>query len=239
MSSCGLETGPLHAPIRDVGRCFPAVTAHAGSLHTDANTLQSFKAALAFPVDYLEADVRFTPDHVAYLSHDALPQPLQEKTMSLEDLLKLAAPHPSVRLTLDMKEYSSVREMTGLIHRCGMASRVLLTGVTREAVPKVRDGADGLPYLLNAHPSLRQRFTASGVAGLIRTIRACGALGLNVHHRFITRRLARSLSADGLCVSVWTVDGVRRMRRMLRLGVDNVTTRRVEQMLALRGGRVP
>jgi glycerophosphoryl diester phosphodiesterase len=153
--------------------------------------------------------------------------------------LKLVSSHPSVRLNLDMKEYSAVQEMAQLVTRSGMASRVLLTGVTSDAVAKVQSGAEGLPYLLNAKPSPRQCLTASGASALARTIRAVGALGLNVHHRFITRRLARSLSADGLSVSVWTVDSARGMRRMLRLPVDNVTTRRVDQMLALRGGMVP
>jgi glycerophosphoryl diester phosphodiesterase len=215
----------------------PTVTAHAGSLDTPANTLESFKAALAFPVDYLEADVRFTPDNDAYLSHDPLPLPLQRNAMRLKDLLKLAAPHPKVRLNLDMKEYSGIGEMAKLIKRSGMASRVLLTGIGRDAVPLVRGSVNGLPYLLNAHPGFWHRLTASGAAALARTIRASGALGLNVHHPFITRRLACALSAAGLSVSVWTVDGEREMRRILNLPVDNITTNRIDTLLALRNGR--
>jgi glycerophosphoryl diester phosphodiesterase len=212
----------------------PAVTAHAGSLGTPGNTLRSFQAALEHPVDWLEADVRFTPDRVPYLAHDPLPVPRQGKAMSLEALLGLAAAHPAVRLNLDLKELDGLREMRGLIERSGIGSRVLLTGVTAADVARVRGQADGLPYMLNARPSLWQRLTRAGAAGLIARIREYGACGLNVHHRFITRRLARALRAAGLSVSVWTVDTEREMRRVLALPVDNITTHRVDRLLAMR-----
>lgn len=213
------------------------VTAHAGSLDTAANSLESFRAALALPVDYLEADVRFTPQNVPYLAHDAVAPRLQGGAMRLADLLRLAAAHPTVRLNLDLKEYSGVREMSDLVRQSGMGSRVLLTGITADVVGRVRGGVDGLPYLLNARPSLGERFTPWGAARLAGRIRECGARGLNTPHRLLTRRLARSLSAAGLSVSVWTVDSPRRMRRMMRLAVDNITTRRIDELLALRNGR--
>ena len=213
------------------------VTAHAGCLDTVANTPESFRAALAFPVDYVEADVRFTPANVPYLAHDALAAPQQDGAMSLADLLGLVAPHPGIRVNLDIKEYSGLREVSDLVTRSGMGARVLLTGITTAVAVRLRDGGDGLPYLLNASPSPRERFTDAGSAELARRIRECGALGLNVHHRLLTARLARCLRAAGLFVSAWTVDDVRRMRRMMRLSVDNITTRRIDTLLALRNGR--
>ncbi len=237
MPRSGLHGTQKRAPKRTVVEAIPTVTAHAGSVHTPPNTLESFKAALAFPIDYLEADVRFTPDKEAYLSHDPLPLPQQRNAMRLKELLKLVAPRRRVRLNLDMKEYSGIREMAGLIKRSGMTSRVLLTGIGRDAISRVRGRVDGLPYLLNAQPSFWQRLTATGAAALARTIRSCGALGLNAHHSFVNRRLSRSLASAGLSVSVWTVDHEQEMRRMLGLHVDNITTRRIDVLLALRNGR--
>ena len=69
------------------------------------------------------------------------------------------------------------------------------------------------------------------------TIQDCGARGLNVYHPFITRRLACALSEAGLSLSVWTVDGEPEMRRILGLPADNITTNRVDVLLALRNGR--
>ncbi len=221
-------------PLRSAARSATTVTAHAGSLATEANTPESFRAALAFPIDYLEADVRFTPANAAYLAHDALPSLQQEKAMSLSDLLRLAAAHPTVRLNLDLKEYSGVRQMSSLVRRSGMGSRVLLTGITADVVSSVRADAGGLPYLLNARPGVRERFTRRGAAALARRIRACGALGLNVRYGLLTRRLARLLSEAGLSLSVWTVDDDVEMRRMIGFGVDNITTRRIDRLLAIK-----
>jgi glycerophosphoryl diester phosphodiesterase len=228
------EADRVHAPGRGPEGRFPYVTAHAGSLETPPNTRSSFEAALAHPVDFLEADVRFTDARVPYLAHDALPTPEQANAMTLAELLALAASHPSVGLNLDMKELSGLREMAALVRGAGMGSRILLTGITRHAVPAVRDGAPDLPYLLNALPGPVQQFTGPGAASLCRVVRECGARGLNVHHRALSGCLARAFAAAGLAVSVWTVDGTKEMRRMLRLAVDNITTRRVDRLLALR-----
>jgi glycerophosphoryl diester phosphodiesterase len=224
----------VHAPGRGPERRFPCVTAHAGSLETPPNTRSSFEAALAHPVDFLEADVRFTDARMPYLAHDALPTREQADAMTLAELLALAAAHRSVGLNLDMKELSGLREMAALVRDAGMRSRVLLTGITRHAVPAVRDGAPDLPYMLNALPGPVQRFTVPGAAALCRLIRDCGARGLNVHHGALSGCLAHALSVAGLAISVWTVDSTREMRRMLRLAVDNITTRRVDRLLALR-----
>ncbi len=237
MPRAGTKGARKRAPLENAAKPHPTVTAHAGSLGTRANTPESFKVALAFPVDYLEADVRFTTGSDAYLAHDPEPSPLQNGTMRLKDLLKLAASHPTVRLNLDMKEYTGIGEMATLIKRSKMGSRVLLTGIERDAIPRVRGRVDGLPYLLNARPSLWHRLTSTGAASFARSVKATGALGLNVHHRFISRRLARALSAAGLSLSVWTVDVEREMHRMLSMPADNVTTNRVDTLLALRNGR--
>ena len=221
------------APATDQGRQSPSLTAHAGCLGTPPNTRASFEAALAHPVDYLEADVCFTPGHVPYLAHDPLPVHLRERAMTLEELLALAGRHPRVRLNLDMKQYQGMRELARLVREAGMENRVLLTGVTAGDVASVRAGAPDLPYLLNTNPGPFRRWTAPGSSTLCREIRACGARGLNVHHSAITRCLVRALTTAGLAVSVWTVDGEREMRRMLRLGVDNITTRRVDRLIAL------
>jgi len=225
------------APAKKARKKKSSVTAHAGSLGTAANTKESFRAALAFPVDYLEADVRFTKKGDAYLAHDILTLHRQRGAMSLEDLLALVARRPRVRLNLDMKEVTGIAEMVKLVKRAGMSARVLMTGLSGDALLVAREDGGGLPYLYNHAPGILQRLTARGAADLARSIRASGARGLNTHHLFVTRRIARAMKDAGLALSVWTVDGEREMRRMLRLGADNITTNRVDVLLELLNGR--
>jgi glycerophosphoryl diester phosphodiesterase len=223
------------APAGVTGRPGPAVTAHAGCLGTRPNTPESFAAALEHPVDFMEADVRFTANRVPYLSHDPAPDP--GRAMPLAELLRMAAAHPQVCLNLDLKETSGVGELSAMVRAAGLASRVLLTGVVAADTAAVRAAAGGLPYMLNAAPGFWQRRTAAGARRLARRIRERGAIGLNAHHRFVTRRLAERLEREGLAVSVWTVDGEPEMRRMLGMRVHNVTTRRVDRLIGMIQGR--
>jgi glycerophosphoryl diester phosphodiesterase len=225
------------APAKKPRKKTPSVTAHAGSLGTPPNSRESFLRALAFPVDYLEADVRFTSTGEAYLSHDRLPPARQRGAMRLKDLLALVARRPRVRLNLDMKEVTGLAEMVRLLKRAGMASRVVMTGLSGDALRAAREKGGGLPYLYNHAPGFLQRFTARGAAALARAVRENGARGLNTHHAFVTRKVARAMADAGLELSVWTVDGERGMHRMLRLGAHNITTNRVDVLLDLRGGR--
>jgi glycerophosphoryl diester phosphodiesterase len=225
------------APAKKPRKKTPSVTAHAGSLGAPPNSRESFLEALAFPVDFLEADIRFTRTGEAYLSHDRLPPARQRGAMRLKDLLALAARRPKVRLNLDMKETTGIAEMARLVKRAGMSTRVVLTGLAGESLRVARDKGAGLPYLYNHAPGVRERFTARGAAALARAVRESGARGLNTHHAFATRTVARAMREAGLQLSVWTVDGERGMRRMLRLGADNITTNRVDVLLGLLSGR--
>jgi glycerophosphoryl diester phosphodiesterase len=216
----------------------PTITAHAGSLGTKPNSPESFLAAMALPVDYLEADVRFTREGRAYLSHDALDAEAQARAMSLEELLGSASRKAGLRLNLDLKEYSGIGPMRELLERFGMAARVVLTGVRLESVPAVRAAAGGLPYFLNAGPGLFERLTRSAAAGLARRIRDCGAVGLNTHHSRVSRAVALALAEAGLALSVWTVDDGPTMLRIMGLEPDNITTRLPDRLLALRDSPV-
>jgi glycerophosphoryl diester phosphodiesterase len=237
MSRSGSPGVRASAPAKKARKKTASVTAHAGSLGTTANTKESFLAALAVPVDYLEADVRFAKNGDAYLAHDILTPPRQRTAMSLKDLVSLVQRHPKVRLNLDMKEVTGIAAMVKLVKRAGMSARVLMTGLSGDDLRVAREDGGGLPYLYNHAPNLLQRLTARGAASLARQIRESGARGLNTHHLFVTRRIARAMRDAGLALSAWTVDGERGMRRMLRLGADNITTNRVDVLLGLRNGR--
>ncbi len=237
MSRSGSPGVRAPAPAKQPRKKSPSVTAHAGSLGTRANSRESFLEALAFPVDCLEADVRFTGAGEAYLYHDRLPPARLSGAMRLKELLALVARRSRVRLNLDMKETTGIAEMARLVKRAGMASRVMMSGLSGDALRVAREKGGGLPYLYNHAPGILQRFTSRGATALARTIRESGARGLNTHHAFVTRKIARAMREAGLELSVWTVDGEREMYRMLRLGADNITTNRVDVLLGMRGGR--
>ncbi|MDF3149950.1 glycerophosphodiester phosphodiesterase family protein, partial [Streptomyces sp. T21Q-yed] len=57
---------------------------------------------------------------------------------------------------------------------------------------------------------------------------------LNYRFGLVDQALAERVHRDGYLLSVWTPDTRRSMRRLLDLGVDSITTNRVDVLLGLR-----
>jgi len=188
------------------------ITAHAGALNTKPNTLDSVRAALSCGAGILEVDVRFLPVGTPVLGHTRV----GPESARLEDVFALMQ-SCAIHINLDMKETSHVPRVAELVAQYGLQGRAFMTGLSRSACAALRDC--GLPYYLNG---------ASPAAA-----KELGALGVNVNYRQCTKKLVRDARAQGLLVSVWTADKPATMRRMLRRGVDNITTRHPDVLQGL------
>ncbi|MCL2532445.1 MAG: glycerophosphodiester phosphodiesterase [Oscillospiraceae bacterium] len=180
----------------------PFITAHTGALGTPSNSLESIQAALACPgVDCIEVDIRFLPCGTPALGHDRV----NESSVKLSEVLALLQGN-SCMINLDMKEFTHLAELAKFVATQGFAQRAFFTGLRENQLP-----APGLPYYLNSTDCA--------------TAHKLSAIGVNIHHSKCSKRLLRRARELGLLVSVWTVDKPRHMRKMRRLGVDNITTR--------------
>ncbi|MCL2446630.1 MAG: glycerophosphodiester phosphodiesterase [Oscillospiraceae bacterium] len=178
------------------------ITAHAGALGTLSNTLHSVETALACPgVDCIEVDVRFLPCGTPALGHDRV----NESSVKLSEVFALLQGN-ACNINLDMKAFSHLPEVVKLVDMHGLSQRAFFTGLRENDLP-----ISGLPYYLNSKD-------CDAAVKL-------GAIGINIHHSKCSKRLLRRARELGLLVSVWTVDNPRHMRKLRRLGVDNITTR--------------
>ena len=195
------------------------ITAHAGALNTVENTEASLRACLAFVGrGIVEVDLRFTSDGKPALSHHA---PVGEDAFTLEECFALAQGYEA-RFNLDLKEArGNIDAVRALIERCDMAGRAFFTGLRWAGhVWPVR--GCGIPWYLNVYLPQWMPFAAAIMA--LRA-KALGAVGLNMPCKRCSENVMRAARRLGLLVSVWTVDEPEEMARMLRLGVDNITTR--------------
>jgi len=188
------------------------ITAHAGAMGTVPNTLESIRVCAA-AANIIEVDVRFLGD-TAILSHDK-----GQEGPRLEDCLILVREF-GVGINLDLKERSDIPGIVALVRQYGLENRAFFTGVRADEIAGVRES--GLAYYLNCAPRRSPKSTAT----LVKTAKELGAIGLNIHYRLCSQTLVKSAHAAGLLVSVWTADKAPAIRRVIRLGVDNVTTRR-------------
>ncbi|MEE4490638.1 glycerophosphodiester phosphodiesterase [Streptomyces sp. BE230] len=200
------------------------------------NTLPSIRSALERGADAVEIDVRVTRDSVPVLLHDATlerlwghdlrldrltHQELTELTAgavpTLREALLAAGAH---RLMIDLpgSTDASVRKTVGVVRECGAGERAYYCAGP-EAMLRVR-AADP-----SAEIAMTWTTLAPPRAALLEAVRP---RWLNYRFGLVSRELTDRNHRDGLLVSAWTADTGRTMRRLIRQGVDSITTNRID-----------
>ncbi|MFE3036710.1 glycerophosphodiester phosphodiesterase [Streptomyces canus] len=207
------------------------------------NTIDSLRSALDRGADAVEVDVRLTRDGVPVLLHDETLKRLWDhdrpllalsadevrgltdgKVPTLADALRATEGH---RLMLDLpgtREVGAARRVVDVVRECGALDRVYYCA-----------GATAMLAVREADPSAEIALTWTSLApprpALLDAVKP---RWLNYRFGLMDRDLADRVHADGYLISVWTPDTRRAMRRLAALGVDSITTNRVDVLCALR-----
>ncbi|GGQ87520.1 glycerophosphoryl diester phosphodiesterase [Streptomyces flaveolus] len=231
-------------PLRDV-----TAVAHRGDPYRfRENTIASLRSALARGADAVEVDVRLTRDGVPVLLHDETLKRLWERDRPLRSL--------SAREVNDLTE-GRVPTLAEALTACA-GSRVMLdlpgapdVRAARRVVDAVREcGADDRVYYCAGPAAMLAVRAADPAAEIALTwttaapprpalLAAVRPRWLNYRFGLVDRALAERVHDGGYLLSVWTPDTRRSMRRLLALGVDSITTNRVDTLHALRAERRP
>ncbi|RFU84929.1 glycerophosphodiester phosphodiesterase [Streptomyces triticagri] len=209
------------------------------------NTLASLRSALAAGADAVETDVRPTRDGVPVLLHDSTLERLwgHERRLArltadeVRDLTEGGVPTleealavtDGARMMIDLPGATdvTVRTVVAAVHDCGAADRVYYCGGAT-AMLAVRAAAP------DAEIALTRTTLAPARPALLDAVRP---RWLNYRFGLVDRELADRVHRDGFLVSCWTPDTGRSMRRLLRAGVDSITTNRVGLLHRLRSAR--
>ncbi|MDX3804403.1 glycerophosphodiester phosphodiesterase [Streptomyces sp. AK04-3B] len=207
------------------------------------NTIPSLRSALDLGADAVECDVRLTRDGVPVLLHDATLKRLWAHDRPLASLSAaevrgltagavptlaeaLAATEGS-RLMLDLpgtREVGAARRIVDAVREAGAADRVYYCA-----------GPVAMLAVRAADPAAEIALTCTSLApprpALLAAVRP---RWLNYRFSLVDRELAARVHRDGRLLSVWTPDTRRSLRRLIGLGVDSITTNRVDLLTALR-----
>ncbi|MEU5365264.1 glycerophosphodiester phosphodiesterase [Streptomyces sp. NPDC005925] len=212
------------------------------------NTIASLRSALARGADAVEVDVRLTRDGVPVLLHDDTLKRLWEHDRpllslsadevrdltggdvpTLADALAATGGH---RVMLDLPgapDVRAARRIVDAVRQCGAADRVYYCA-----------GARAMLAVRAADPKAEIALTWTTLAPpRPAVLEAVGPRWLNYRFTLLTRDLAERVHRDGYLLSAWTPDTRRAMRRLLALGVDSITTNRVDTLHALRATGTP
>ncbi|MER6627743.1 glycerophosphodiester phosphodiesterase [Streptomyces sp. NPDC000987] len=207
------------------------------------NTVDSLRSALGLGADAVEIDVRLTKDGVPVLLHDATLKRLWERDRPLRSLTAgevreltdggvptladALAATDGTRVMLDLPggpDVRAVRRVVDVVREAGARERVYYCA-----------DAPAMLAVRAADPSAEIALTRTTLAPprpvLLEAIRP---RWLNYRFSLVDRALAARVHRDGYLLSVWTPDTRRSMRRLIDVGVDSITTNRVDVLSPLR-----
>ncbi|GGJ49187.1 glycerophosphodiester phosphodiesterase [Streptomyces brasiliensis] len=207
------------------------------------NTIDSLRSALDRGADAVEFDVRLTRDGVPVLLHDETLKRLWEQDRPLRSLsadevrglteggvptlAEALAATDGARAMVDLPgrvDRRTARTIVDTIEQCGAADRVYYCA-----------GAEAMLAVRAADPSAEIALTWTTLAPpRPAVLEAVRPRWLNYRFSLVDRVLAERVHLGGQLLSVWTPDTRRSMRRLIDLGVDSITTNRIDTLCALR-----
>jgi glycerophosphoryl diester phosphodiesterase len=114
-----------------------------------------------------------------------------------------------------------------LIVESGKMAQIVIIGFDLETVAASKRLMDVPTYWLKGTEKIKE--TEEWIPhdpNLVQRVREKGLDGLDVHYAGVTGEFARAVKASGLKFYVWTVDDPDEAIRLVRLGVDGITTNR-------------
>ena len=203
-----------------------------------ANTLPSFRAALATGVDLIEFDVVAGQGGELVVAHSQ--REIEPETPTLAGVLAFFVEEAGeTGLHVDLKEFGLEHRTVDALRRYGLADRAFVSSVyVRTArrlaglggvrvgitIPRgilgISDEGRGAPLARLGLRLLRlaMPFLVRPLLGLTRTS------AVVMHHSIVTPASVRAARARGAAVVTWTVDSPKELVRVDAAGVDAVVT---------------
>ncbi|MEU9130474.1 glycerophosphodiester phosphodiesterase [Kitasatospora sp. NPDC048540] len=201
------------------------------------NTVPSVLSAFAAGADVVEVDVQLTRDGVPVLLHDPTLErhwgdPRAVARLTLDQLADLGSPGlrvptltevlkatdgiPAGRLLIDLDTAGPAAATWEAVTAFGAEDRVAFCGPVT-AMLAIRELAPA------AEVALTWKQPTLPVSALLADLRP---YAINPPFGLVDEGFTAAAHGAGLTVSTWTVDLRRTMRRMLRAGVDSLTSNR-------------
>ncbi|MCK9861026.1 glycerophosphodiester phosphodiesterase [Paenibacillus sp. ATY16] len=239
---------------------FPLITAHAGSMNTEAHTLRSVQIGLELGADVVEEDIRVTRDGIPVLAHDEEWFTVERFNVNIADrsyaeltewhaesekgtvppLLKLEDILPLVQasgkiVNLDLKVDAAIEPVAALVRKFGLSQQAFFSGCERERALLAQRLQPEMSKLLNTNVELFK--TLPYREAMIQTCadaREASCTGVNIYHGILRQEFVEYAAGLGMPVYAWTVEDEELMRQYAEWGVRSITTRNVASLIRVK-----
>ena len=231
------------------------IIGHRGASYlAPENTLASVKLAWEKGAD-VEVDVYLTKDNRIVVIHDETTERTAGADMNVaestsEELRKLDVGSfkseeyageqipfladivktipPGQKLYVEIKCGQEILPyLRDLLAQSGKMSRIVIIGFDLETVTMSKEMIDVPTYWLKGTEKIKE--TEEWIPHdpqLAQTVKEKGLDGLDVHYAGVNKEFVDAVKASGQKLYVWTVDDPEDAIRLIRLGVDGITTNR-------------
>lgn len=203
-----------------------------------ANTLASFRLAVATGVDLIEFDVCANGDGELVVAHSL--GEIQTDTPTLAEALGFFAEEASeLGVHLDLKQFGRERDVVNALRRFGLVERSFVSSVyirTSRRVASLRGPRCGItiPRAVlgisddgRGAPIARWglRFLRFATPVLVRPLLwLARSTAVVMHHSIVSEASVRAAHARGAAVVTWTIDDPVEIARVDAAGVDAIVT---------------
>ena len=162
----------------------------------------------------------------------------EERIPLLADVLRTIP--PSQKLYIEIKSGKEILPfLRPLLVESGKMSQIVIIGFDLETVAESKKLIDVPAYWLKGTEKVKE--TKEWIPHdpkLVQMATDKGLDGLDVDYNGVTEKFARAVKASGLKFYVWTVDDPHEASRLVKLGVDGITTNRPDWLREqLKNGR--
>lgn len=206
------------------------ITAHGGALRTHRNSKLYFDTIISYAVDIIEVDI-WKFGGLLYLSH--LPSLLPMMRIPLSYAFEVIAEH-NYRINCDVKQKHLVKDVLALAEKMGVLDRIIFTGsVSKDDINHLTAGEVYLnkSFFKNRHP------VPSDVKAMKAYIDSFGnsrIKGVNLKYTFCTEEFLEECQKNALPVSVFVVDNLKEMNRLVKhTELANITTNYPDELMKL------
>jgi glycerophosphoryl diester phosphodiesterase len=246
---CGLVLG-----LAGCGNSVEIIAHRGASYLAPENTLAAVRLGWQQGAD-VEIDVHLSEDRRIVVIHDASTKRTAQVDLKVEEVSAtelrtldvgrfkaeafageripfldevLAALPPGRELYIEIKCGKEVLPLLwSQVRASGKMPQIVIIGFDLETVAASKKLLDVPTYWLKGAEKVKD--TEEWIPhdpNLVQQARANGLDGLDVHYAGVTPEFARAVKASGLKLYVWTVDDPREAIRLVKLGVDGITTNR-------------
>lgn len=200
-------------------------TAHTGCMGTKANSLESIDVGVENGAQIVEIDVQYYKG-VPVLSHDA---PKGDEITLEQGFLKIKE-FENLKVNVDIKSVEHISAVRDIAIKTQVMDRIFFTGIKDDFVAAVKENCPDIEYYLNVDVLSPAKHTDEYLLSLVDKVKKSGAVGINFNKDNASEKLVEVFHNNGLLVSIWTVNGYFKIRKILSYGPDNITTRRPDRL---------